>query len=102
MSDHIDGKVIVVTGAGGGFGRLISLKAAASGARVACADIVNPAAIVGILGQNASSYLATMRTLGSGGPGADQADPENIAYAALGPDYIADQLMHAINQPWGV
>ena len=39
MSDHIDGKVIVVTGAGGGFGRLISLKAAALGAQLVCADI---------------------------------------------------------------
>ena len=66
------------------------------------AGVVNPAAIVGILGQNASSYLATMRTLASGGPSADQADPENIAYAALGPDYIADEVIHAINQPWGV
>jgi NADP-dependent 3-hydroxy acid dehydrogenase YdfG len=64
--------------------------------------IVNPAAIVGILGQNAPSYLATMRALISGGLTADQADPENIAYAALSPDYIADQVIHAINQPWGV
>jgi NADP-dependent 3-hydroxy acid dehydrogenase YdfG len=66
------------------------------------AGIVNPAAIVGILGQNAPSYLATMRALISGSLGADQADPENIAYTALGPDYIADQVIHAINQPWGV
>jgi len=66
------------------------------------AGIVNPAAIVGILGQNAPSYLATMRDIGSGNPGAGQADPENIAYAALAPDYIADQVIHAISQPWGV
>ncbi|MDB5480863.1 MAG: short-chain dehydrogenase [Caulobacteraceae bacterium] len=66
------------------------------------AGIVNPAAIVGILGQNAPSYLATMRALASGGLSADQADPETIAYAALGPDFIADQVIHAINQPWGV
>lgn len=45
------------------------------------AGIVNPAAIVGILGQNAPTYLATVRALASGGPGAD---PESIAYAALG------------------
>jgi NADP-dependent 3-hydroxy acid dehydrogenase YdfG len=66
------------------------------------AGIVNPAAIVGILGQNAPSYLATMRALTSGDLSADQADPENIAYVALAPDYIADQVIHAINQPWGV
>ena len=39
MSDYIGGKVIVVTGAGGGFGRSISLKAASLGARLVCADI---------------------------------------------------------------
>ena len=66
------------------------------------AGIVNPAAIVGILGQNAPSYLATMRDLISGSLSADRADPDNIAYAALSPGYIADQVIHAINQPWGV
>jgi NADP-dependent 3-hydroxy acid dehydrogenase YdfG len=66
------------------------------------AGIVNRAAIVGILGQNAASYLATMGAMASGGLGAGQADPENIAYAALDPDYIADAVIHAIDQPWGV
>jgi NADP-dependent 3-hydroxy acid dehydrogenase YdfG len=64
--------------------------------------IVNPAAIVGILGQNAASYLATMGAMAAGGASADQADPGNIAYAALAPDYIADAVIHAIDQPWGV
>src|SRR5277367_1402647 len=39
MGEHVRDKVIVLTGAGGGFGRLISLKAAAMGARLVCADI---------------------------------------------------------------
>ena len=39
MSEHINGRVVVVTGAGGGFGQLISQKCAALGARVVCADI---------------------------------------------------------------
>jgi NADP-dependent 3-hydroxy acid dehydrogenase YdfG len=64
--------------------------------------VVNRGAIVGILGQNAASYLATMGAMASGGLSAGQADPENIAYAALSPDYIADQVIHTINQPWGV
>lgn len=66
------------------------------------AGVINPAAIVGILGQNAPSYLATMGAMASGGLSAGQADPDNIAYAALAPDYIADQVIHAINQPWGI
>lgn len=38
-ADHVKGKTIVVTGAGGGFGRLISQKAAARGANVVCGDV---------------------------------------------------------------
>ena len=39
MTNHIAGKSIVITGAGGGFGRLVSQKAAALGAKVTCGDI---------------------------------------------------------------
>ena len=66
------------------------------------AGIINPAAPIGILGQNAASYMATMGALASAGPGAAEADPDNVAYAALTPDYIAEAVIHAINQPWGV
>jgi NADP-dependent 3-hydroxy acid dehydrogenase YdfG len=66
------------------------------------AGVLNPAAIVGILGQNAQSYLETMRSLGAGDADPGKSDPERIGYAALAPDYIAEQVIHAINQPWGV
>jgi NAD(P)-dependent dehydrogenase (short-subunit alcohol dehydrogenase family) len=39
MTDHLAGKTIVVTGGGGGFGRLVSQKAAARGALVTCGDV---------------------------------------------------------------
>lgn len=39
MADHITGKSIVITGAGGGFGRLTALKAAARGAKLTLGDI---------------------------------------------------------------
>ncbi len=39
MSDHIAGKVIVITGAASGFGRLVAQKVAAREAQVVCADI---------------------------------------------------------------
>ena len=42
--NHIDGKVIVVTGAGSGFGRLVSQQAAASGASIVAADVDGEAA----------------------------------------------------------
>jgi NADP-dependent 3-hydroxy acid dehydrogenase YdfG len=28
--------------------------------------------------------------------------PENIDYASLAPEHIADAIVHVINQPWGV
>ncbi len=39
MTDHIKDKSIIVTGAASGFGRLVSQKAAAMGAKVTCADL---------------------------------------------------------------
>ena len=39
MSTHLDGKVVVITGAGSGFGRLVAQMTAARGARVVAADI---------------------------------------------------------------
>lgn len=39
MTNYVENKVIIVTGAGGGFGRLISYKAAALGAKLVCSDI---------------------------------------------------------------
>ncbi len=44
MTNHVQGKSIVITGAGGGFGKLVSEKAAALGAKLTCADIDNDAA----------------------------------------------------------
>jgi NADP-dependent 3-hydroxy acid dehydrogenase YdfG len=39
MDDHVKGKVVIVTGAASGFGRLVAEKVAARGARVVVADI---------------------------------------------------------------
>ena len=39
MNNYVDGKVIVVTGAAGGFGKVLSSKAAQLGGRMVCADI---------------------------------------------------------------
>jgi len=64
--------------------------------------IVNPAAIVGILGQNAGPYLATMAAMAAGEAPPDQSDSASIALAALDPGFIADAVIHAIAKPWGV
>lgn len=43
-SDHVEGKVILITGAGGGFGRLLAEMTAARGAKVLACDIDGRAA----------------------------------------------------------
>ncbi len=48
MNNYVDGKVIIVTGAAGGFGKVMSSKAAQLGARIVCADINEEALQVGV------------------------------------------------------
>jgi NADP-dependent 3-hydroxy acid dehydrogenase YdfG len=64
--------------------------------------VVNPAAVVGVLGQNMGRFMATAKAIAAGEPSQRETDPEKIAYSPLSPDYIAEQVIHAINQPWGV
>lgn len=64
--------------------------------------IVNPEAIVGILGQNAPGYMQQMQAHMAGDLPPENSDPQHIEYYALEPEYLADQIVHAINQPWGV
>ena len=66
------------------------------------AGIVNPDAIVGILGQNAPGYMQQMQAHAEGTLSAESEDPNSIEYYALEPEYLADQIIAVINQPWGV
>lgn len=66
------------------------------------AGVLNPEAISGILGQNAASYLGTMYAIMEGKVQDERIDPGSAAYAALDPGYIADAVIAAIDQPWGV
>jgi NADP-dependent 3-hydroxy acid dehydrogenase YdfG len=64
--------------------------------------VVNGEAVVGILGQNAPSYLGTLMDLAEGKVDPTLLDPEHPGYVALDPTYIADAIITAIDQPWGV
>ncbi len=64
--------------------------------------VVNQAASVGILGQNTPEFMAMVAGMQDGTFPAERLDPENIDYASLAPEHIADAVIHAINQPWGV
>ena len=64
--------------------------------------VVNQAASVGILGQNTPDFLAMVAGMQDGTFPAERLDPENIDYASLAPEHIADAIIHAIDQPAGV
>jgi NADP-dependent 3-hydroxy acid dehydrogenase YdfG len=64
--------------------------------------VLNPEAVVGILGQNTPAYIGTMTAIMEGKVQDGRVDPDSTAYAVLDPGYIADAVMTAIDQPWGV
>lgn len=66
------------------------------------ASVINPAASVGILGHNAPDFMAMVAEMQAGTFPPERLDAENIDYASLAPQHIADAVIHAINQPWGV
>jgi NADP-dependent 3-hydroxy acid dehydrogenase YdfG len=66
------------------------------------ATVINPEAAVGIVGQNLALFGELMEGVAAGTFPAERLDPANIDYVSLAPDHIADAIIHAINQPWGV
>ena len=64
--------------------------------------IVNPAAISGILGANQTAFMEAMGAVLGDNPPAGLGDPDSVEYFSLEPELLADQIVYAINQPWGV
>ena len=64
--------------------------------------VVNAASIVGIVGQNAQEFQEFAAKYASGELPPSTLDPEAIGYPALDPVYIADAVIHVINQPAGI
>ncbi len=66
------------------------------------ATVVNPAAAVGITGANQDVYMEKVLSYLGGtldGPAADVDDP---GFWAITPEVIAAEVIHAIDQPWGI
>lgn len=64
--------------------------------------VVNPAAGAGLLGHNVGTFYEDYARLNSENPPPEMTDPENVGFAFLTPDHIADAIVHTIDQPWGV
>ena len=64
--------------------------------------IVNPEAVSGLLGVNTVDYMSKFEAAAAGQMPANMLDRNEIEYFALEPDLLAEQIVHAMNQPWGV
>lgn len=64
--------------------------------------IINPAALEGVLGPHMEEFMTKMGALLGEDPPAELVDPDGIGYYALAPELLADQIVHVIDQPWGV
>lgn len=64
--------------------------------------VINQAAAVGILGQNMPEFMELLGQMSEGRVAAERLDAERIDYASLAPEHIADAIIYAIDQPWGV
>ncbi len=64
--------------------------------------VINHEAGIGILAQNMPLFGEMVAGIADGSFPAARLDPSNIDYASLAPEHIADAILHAIDQPWGV
>ncbi|MCW1383976.1 SDR family oxidoreductase [Novosphingobium sp. KCTC 2891] len=64
--------------------------------------VVNMAGLAGILGLNAGEANEVFAAMAAGTLDPARLDPDNIDYANLDPQHIADAVLYAVDQPWGV
>jgi NADP-dependent 3-hydroxy acid dehydrogenase YdfG len=64
--------------------------------------VVNPEAPIGIWGHYAATDLPRFEAMAAGQLPAAETDPDSVEYFALAPEFIADAILHVIDQPWGV
>jgi len=64
--------------------------------------VVNQAAGIGIVAHNMPDFMEMVGQMAQGTFPPERLDPEAMDYASLAPEHIADAVIHAIDQPWGV
>ncbi len=64
--------------------------------------IVTPQAIGGILGGNEAGFMEAFGAVLEGTAPEGMSDAASIEYFSLDPQLLADQIVYAIDQPWGV
>jgi NADP-dependent 3-hydroxy acid dehydrogenase YdfG len=66
------------------------------------ATVINQAAGIGIVAHNMPEFGEMIGQMAEGTFPPERLDADNIDYASLAPEHIADNIIYAINQPWGV
>jgi len=66
------------------------------------AGVVNPAAIIGLTGQNMVQFGERYQSWAEGTMPAPQREPDDVRYWTLSPEDLAAQIVAVINLPWGV
>jgi NADP-dependent 3-hydroxy acid dehydrogenase YdfG len=66
------------------------------------AGVINPAAAGGSVGHNIEEFGTLIQSFIQGDSPPQAHDPENIDYQMMDPEHIAESIIYAINQPWGV
>jgi NADP-dependent 3-hydroxy acid dehydrogenase YdfG len=66
------------------------------------ATVINPEAGIGIVAHNIGAFGEMIGQMAEGTFPPERLDANSIDYASLAPEHIADAIIHAINQPWGV
>ncbi len=82
--------------------KVTTVRPAAAGGTGLVGTVINPAACVGLMGANAEPYMEMIMASAEGKLPPEKADIANPEYFLLGPEEIADQILYAINQPWGL
>ncbi|MDQ2648414.1 MAG: SDR family NAD(P)-dependent oxidoreductase, partial [Actinomycetota bacterium] len=65
-------------------------------------SVINPAASVGITGQNNERFTEAVMAFLTGTLDERRSDIDDTAYWAIDPAVIADEIIHVIDLPWGV
>lgn len=64
--------------------------------------IINEEASMGLMGANAGEMLERVAALTEGKSPASWLDSDSIQYLLLEPELLVEQILYAIDQPWGV
>ena len=64
--------------------------------------VVNPLAIRGILGEHFEGYMNTMQGAQAGQLSQEEMSASSIQYWGLAPEHLVEQILYAMDQPWGI